>query len=151
MQMLSSQYCDLQVGQGCTSIGTSTAPFMANALLQLVNTASITLNGSTALSSVSPFFGGYDGYAAETITWQPPSVNSGGGVEVLALPAIFRPTDSTAPQNMWGAVITDKAGVNLLFAMPFDAPPLPMTSNLNTISIFLQWQPHTLGAVVVVS
>lgn len=151
MQLNSSQVCDLQVGQGCTSIGTSSHPFLAGALLELVNTPSITLNGATVLSSVSPFFGGYTGYSDETITWQAPSVNAAGGVEVLAEPTIFRPTDSVSPQNMYGIVITDAAKTNLLFAAPFDVQPLPMQSALNTIQVTLQWQPKTGGIAAVVA
>ncbi len=151
MQLNPTQACNLEVGQGCTSIGTSTHPFLAGAHLKLVNSESVTLDSGTQWGSVSAFIGGYTGYADETITWQPPSLNATGGVEVLAEPTIFRPTDSASPQNIYGMVITDAADANVLFAAPFDAPPLPMASALNTIQMTLQWQPRTGGVVAVVA
>ena len=151
MNLLPSQIELLEVAGGSTTIGSTTAGALAHAMVQLVNSNSITLNGGTPLGSVSPLFGGYDGYSADSISWQAPGVNVSGAVEVIGIVSPFRPTDSTSPQNMYGVVITDQLGLNLLFAAPFDAPPLPMQSAYNTITLTLSYQPITSTIVVTVT
>jgi hypothetical protein len=148
MQLLPSQYAQLQMAGGDTTIGSTTAGFMANARVELVNSNSIQLNGSTPLASVSPLFGGYDGYAADSINWQAPGVNQAGIVEAIGIVATFRPTDATNPVNMWGVAMRDLANANLLFAAPFDTPPYPMQSTLNSITLTLSFQPATCNIVV---
>jgi hypothetical protein len=151
MNLLPSQTELLEVAGGSTTIGSTTAGALAHALVNLVNSNTVTLNGSTPLGSVSPLFGGYDGYAADTISWQAPGVNVSGAVEVVGIISPFRPTDSTNPQNMYGVVVTDQAGANLLFAAPFDQVPLPMQSPLNTITLTFSYQPQTNSIVVTVT
>ena len=80
---------------------------------------------------VSPLFGGYDGYADASVTWNLPSVNSAGVVEVVGSVKIFRPTDSSNPQTMYGVVMKDSASINLLGAAPFDGNVgIPMQSRV---------------------
>ena len=151
MNLLPSQTELIEVAGGATTIGSTTAGSLAHAVVQLVNSNSITLNGATPLGSVSPLFGGDDGYGADSIAWQAPGLNVSGAVEVIGIIAPFRPTDSTSPQNMYGVVVTDQAGANLLFAAPFDQAPLPMQSSLNTITLVFSYQPITNSIVVTVT
>jgi hypothetical protein len=151
MNLLPSQIELLDVAGGATTIGTSSYGAIAHLSVQLVNSNSITLNGSTPLGSVSPLFGGYDGYSSESVTWQPPGVNVSGAVEVIGTIPTFRPSDATNPQNMYGVVVTDQAGANLLFAAPFDQVPLPMQSSLNSITLTFSYQPITNSVVVTVT
>lgn len=151
MNLLPSQQFLLDSASATCTSGTSSAPFMSGALIDLVNSNSITLNGATTLGSVSPLFGGYDGYADASVTWNLPSVNSAGVVEVVGSVKIFRPTDSSNPQTMYGVVMKDSSSINLLGAAPFDGNVgIPMQSALNTITLVLSYQPATASVVVTV-
>ncbi len=138
----------LALATDCTKIGTSSVPFCANALLKLVNNSIVTLNGGTTWGSVSATIGGYDGYADDTITWQAPSTPDAGGVVALSNTSIFRPTDATYPQQMFGMVLTDPGSASVLFAGPFDDPPIPLQNNLDVLQVTLQFNAAVPGLIV---
>lgn len=149
MNLLPSQQFLLDSASATTTPGTPSVPFMSTALLCLVNSNTVTLNGSTPIASVLPITGGYAGYSNDTIGWNLPSVNSAGAVEVIGSPKTFRPTDSTAPQTIYGAYIMDSGSTTLLAAAPFDGNiGIPMQSALNSITLVLSYQPITASVVV---
>jgi hypothetical protein len=151
VNLLASQQFLLDSASATCIIGTSSAPFMSSCSVCLVNSNSITLNGSTTLAQVAPITGGYDGYGDVSITWNLPSVSSAGVVEVVGDVKIFRPTDSSAPQTMYGVYLLDAASTTVLAAAPFDGGiGIPMQSPLNTITIVLVYQPLTASLICTV-
>jgi hypothetical protein len=143
MQLTMTQMGLIEVAEGCTSIGTSTVPFLANSRLKLVNNSTVTLNNGTSWGSVSAFIGGYTGYGDGTMTFTAPYTPGSGGVAAISNTAIFRPTDAVTPQNMWGAVLTDSGSTSVFAAGRFDAPPLPMTNALDQIEMSIVFNPAT--------
>lgn len=151
MQLVPTTLGLVAVAQGCSSIGTSTAPFLAGAKLKLINSSTVTLNQSTVWGSVSAYIGGYTGYADGSLSFSAPYTPDAGGVAVVSNPTTFRPTDSADPQNMYGAVVTDSASTEVLFAGLFDAPPIPMAGPLNVLDMTVIFNPATatlLAAII---
>jgi hypothetical protein len=145
MMFAMTQQGAILAGSGATGSSSVSAGYLFEAKLKLINSSSITLNPSTTWGSVSASIGGYDGYADGSLTFGAPSQADAGNIEVVSNLTIFRPTDSTNPQSMWGAVITDLGSSSVLFAAPFDDPPLPMNSALDQIQMSIRYNPAQPG------
>jgi hypothetical protein len=132
-----------------TAIGSNSIPFLSGALLKLVNNASVTLNGSTLWGSVSPFIGGYSGYADATLTWNAPTVNAANTVESVSGDATFRPTGSASVCNAAGIVITDSGSTSVFYAAPFDQIPIVLSTPLQQLQITLRFSPANPNGSIV--
>ncbi len=144
-----SQLFEFQKSQLVRALN-DTAGELLGALLGLYQ-APIDINQGTPLATFTAAIATYTGYAAQAIVWGLPSVNQAGEVEVQGIGLIFRPTDAVAPNSVWGIYITDSTGADLYFAAQFDAPPIPMVSALDQITIVIRYKPATQSFAVVVS
>ena len=92
----------------------------------------------------------YTGYAAEAVAWLAPAISDSGEVEVVGIVGEFRPTNSAVPNDVYGFILTDGAGV-LLGGGRFTDGPLPMNSALDQIIITPRVRPLVGGIGEVVS
>lgn len=94
----------------------------------------------------------YVGYAQGAVTWGVPSQADDGTYEVIGTIAVFQPTNSVAPNNIYGAYFTESGAPNAIeFAARFDNAPLPMENHLRTITVVLRYRPATGTVVITVS
>lgn len=118
--------------------------------LKLINSPTVTLNGSTQWGSVSAFVGGFGGYTDGSPTFTAAYLPDSGGVASDSGLIVFEATGSTSPQNGYGLVLTDSGSTSVLFAGPFDAPPIPFSANLDKASVLMTFNPATASITCLV-
>lgn len=111
----------------------------------------IAISPTTPLADLTTAEADYNTYTAQDITWDTATVADDGTVEVIGTVPGFRPTDALAPNNIWALFITNGDGDELYFLGSFDAPPLPMNTVLDQITVTVRYRPATDTIVVVVS
>ena len=149
MLLSMTQMGALRVGTVSTASGNQSAFALNAALVKLVNTPTVTLSGATLWSSVSAFIGGHPGYTDETVTFSAPIVNQAGVVEAWSNNMSWTDTASTSPQNYSGIVVTDSGSASVLFAAPFDNPPIVFNSALSAMDLIIRYNPLSPNASIV--
>lgn len=104
----------------------------------------IVATGSLPLGDYTP--ADYDGYAPEAVTWLAPSMGEGNEPEVIGIVGEFRPTGTTTPNVIYGALLTDGAGTTLFAAANLDNPPADMaaTTDAIVVTVRLRYGPEGL-------
>lgn len=149
MQLANTQQVDQDVA--ASAIASVAAIGALNAAHLHLFQSNVACNRNTTLAALLAAEATFAGYAAQVITWQTPSVADAGEVEVIGTVPLFRPTNSTTPNSIWGLYITDSANAKLYFCATFDTAPLPMGDNLHTVTVTVRWKPGTTGFVVTIS
>lgn len=149
MDLIATPTLDLAVGLHCTGDDTTGGP-LNDALVRLY-AASIDISDTTTLATLNADSATYQGYGDGTITWNTPSVNEDGLVEVIGTMAIFRPTGDDSPNNIWGLYVIGADTMAPLLLGEFNEPPIPMVDASSLIQITLRWRPNTTGVAAVVS
>jgi hypothetical protein len=140
------EYQASQLGRAANDV----AGELTGTKVHLYKTA-LPVDGTTDLATFHTDEATFTGYAAKSITWLTPSVSDDGIVEVVGTVPEFRPTDSVAPNDIWGIYITDTAAATLLFCGQFDNPPLPMNGTTDAIVVTIRFRPADQSIAVQIS
>lgn len=92
----------------------------------------------------------YVGYAAEVVTWGPPTRADDGSTELIGQAGEFRPTDATTPNNVTGFLHRDAGGA-ILHGGTFDGTGISMASALDSLIVVLRVRPTFNGVAEVIS
>src|SRR5262245_2379941 len=92
----------------------------------------------------------YGGYAAIAAVFGVPSVSDDGNVESILTAQVWRPTNSTTPNTIYGWYLTADGGA-LLAGGTFDTGGLPMNSALDVINTVIRLRLDSTGSVSIVS
>lgn len=145
MLMVPTQQGLIELALASTLLGTSSVPFMNGAKLKLINSSTVTLNSSTTWGSCSANISGFAGYADGSMSFTAPYTPDAGGIASASNVAVFRPTGSDTTQQGWGLILTDSGSSSVMFAAPFDDPPIPFTSALDQLQVTLVFNPASPG------
>jgi hypothetical protein len=114
-------------------------------------TANISYDRTTVLADLTAAEATYDGYAAQDVTWDTPTRNQTGVIEIVGNVPGFIDTGSTTPNQIYGMWVSDTGGTHLYACAAFDTAPIPMINPACQITVTLRWQPTQGGMVAVVS
>lgn len=127
------------------------ASTLAGATVHLGKT-DVAIGRSTVKADLTAHEADYDGYAAQTITWNDPSYGDDGEVEVVGIVPEFRPDSADVDNQIYYLyILSAGSGTPLIFAARFDDPPLPMAEATDSLVVTVRWKPRTNGVVVTIS
>lgn len=111
----------------------------------------IDINEDTTLAELDAIEADYDGYAAQTLVWGPPTVADDNTVEVVSVAQIYTPTGATTPNQLYAAYIDNSGGTKVYFARQANEAPIPMNDALDTMTVVVRYRPASDTMLVVVS
>jgi hypothetical protein len=143
MELLATQYLDLQTSLAATGSSSIASTALGDASVHLFN-ANIDITKDTTLAELLAIEADYQGYGAESITWNPPNVSSDGAVEVIGDVGQFRATGSDSPNGIWGLWV-ENGDSSLCLVGKFDSPPIPIVDTLSLLEVTLRYRPTNGG------
>lgn len=149
MLVISSNHLDLQIAVLGTDT-TGTEGYLKSMTVRLTK-EDIDIQKDTPLADLVAAEADYDGYGAETVTFNAPSVADDGTVEVIGIIPEFRPTGSTTPNtvfNFFGVAVGDSS---LALMGRFDGEGIPMGETTDAIVLTLRYRPSQAFDGVIVS
>lgn len=112
--------------------------------------AQIAILPSTILADLTAIEADYTGYALHTITWDAPSLDLAGAVQVVGSISVFRPTGTTVTNQIYMCYIVDTTAAILYFAGDLDGAPIPMLSALNQLQLQVVYKPASNSFTITV-
>jgi hypothetical protein len=104
-----------------------------NALKVDLYQTDVPLSPNNVLADFTAHVADFTGYAEGVVAWDKPLIGSDGSIECIGSLPEWRPTDAVKGQVIYGLYAVGATGGNLLFAVKFDPPGLPMNGPLNAI------------------
>jgi hypothetical protein len=86
------------------------------------------------------------------MTFSAPVLSAANVIEAWSNTMSWSDTSTATPQNYAGIVVTDPASSQVLFAAPFDNPPIVFNSSLSAMDIIVRYSvagPNTSLVAVV--
>lgn len=90
----------------------------------------------------------FTGYAEGVVTWEPPSLDDAGEVEVVGTCPAFRATGTTVTNQVYGVIVRNTAKTKMYFNGPIDGAPIDFLSALDQLIVTLRWKPATQALTV---
>lgn len=121
-------------------IGDATATYV-NVLRQMtlhLGTLNLPYDQNTPLSSCTPGEATYQGYSADTVTWNAPDLSAASGPEIMTTNNIWRPTGSASPNMVYGWWGLFPGSGSIACIGKFANAPVPMASALDLIQLVIR-------------
>lgn len=136
------QLFEFQASQVARATADIAGPLLA-LKVDLMKMPPIAITPSTVVGDLTAKIADYEGYAQGTVTWDDPSLDANGAVEVVGTAIVYRPTGDATPNQIWGAFCRASVGGALLFAGSIDGAPIPMNTELNQLQVQIVYKPAT--------
>lgn len=141
--MYNTQDMDVAIGAGAIAGVAATGPLLGAIfdLIQINGPWGRAANYAALEAGVATF----DGYAAgvSVVTWDAPSLDELGNVEVVGTIPVFRDAGAVTPNQIYGFLVQNAAKTRMLMNGPIDGGPIQMDGPLKQIMVTLRWKVAT--------